>query len=61
MEYSQIVQRANTLYKNIIQEKYSKFHPDLNMDEVVLEVTESTEALLEALIEEINKSISYIK
>ncbi len=55
IDYQQVIDRANIIYKNKIEEKYKKKYPNLDMNEVNLDLSEESVSLLQALIEEINQ------
>ncbi len=56
INYDDVISKASVIYKNKIEEKYREKHPDLDMNLVELELTEGSEAILEAMINAINET-----
>lgn len=50
----QVLDRASVIFKNKIEEKYKKSHPDLDMDKVELILSNEMVSLVEAIVEVIN-------
>lgn len=56
LNYNQILERANVILKDQVEEKYRKDFPDLEMNLVRVDLGESVAAMFEALIDSINES-----
>jgi hypothetical protein len=54
INYQSVLDRANVIYKNKIQEKFKEKFPDLDMNRVNLDLQEDIQAMFESLVEEIN-------